>query len=74
MVLLAAAAAIVATPAPPSSRAPAPVVAVATATVRVLSGVRLKLDAPRNPGAPLAHDCIVTADGRPHQARLIEFE
>ena len=74
MFLLAAAAAIVATPAPPSSRAPAPVVAVATATVRVLSGVRLKLDAPRNLGAPAAHDGIVTADGRPHRARLIEFE
>jgi hypothetical protein len=74
MFLLAAAAAIIATPAPPSRRAPAPVVAVATATVRVLSGVRLKLDAPRNPGAPSAHDGIVTADGTPHRARLIEFE
>ena len=74
MFLLAAAAATVATHAYQPSHAPAPVAVQATATVRVLSGVRLKLDSPHNPGAPRPRDSVVTADGRPHRARLIEFE
>ena len=73
MVLLAAiAAAAVAAHQP--SPAPAPVVAEATATVRIISGVRLKLDSEENPDAPRAHDATVTADGNPRPARLIEFE
>jgi hypothetical protein len=62
-----------------SAAAPAastpPVVAVqATATVRIISGVRLKLDSATNADAPRAHDATVTTDGEPHPARLIEFQ
>ena len=71
--LLLAAAAAVAAPEPPSSR-PAPVVAQATAVVRIVSGVRLKLDSPTNPGAPPAHDSKVTTEDGQRPARLIEFE
>ena len=54
---------------------PAPVVAQATATVRIISGVRLKLDSPTNPDAPPAHDAkVITKDGETRPARLIEFE
>lgn len=74
MLLLAAAAAIAAH-APANDAAPRQrVVAEATATVRIISGVRLKLDSATNEDAPSAHDSIVTADGTPHKARLIEFE
>jgi hypothetical protein len=74
--LLLVTAAAVAAQTPPSGTAPAlsPVVVQATATVRILSGVRLKLDSPTNAGAPTAHDSTVTADGAQHPARLIEFQ
>jgi hypothetical protein len=74
MVLLAAAvaAAVVAVIAPNST--PAPVVAEATATVRILPGVRLKLDSATNADAPRAHDAKITTDGTERPARLIEFE
>lgn len=74
MLFLAAAAAI-ATPQPASSR-PVPVAAqaTATATVRIISGVRLKLDSPTNPGAPPARDSKVTTDSGTRPARLIEFQ
>ncbi|HEY4070327.1 MAG TPA: hypothetical protein VGM04_02080 [Sphingomicrobium sp.] len=71
MLLLAAAAVAAATP--PNS-APTPVAAEATASVRIVSGVRLKLDSPDNPDAPPAHDSTVKADGKEQPARLIEFE
>lgn len=73
MFLLAAAIAAIA---PGASTAPSAAVAVhATATVRILSGVRLKLDSPANAGAPPAHDSVVTTnDGTAHPARLIEFQ
>jgi hypothetical protein len=69
-------AAVIATTAPASGAAPSPAVAVqATATVRILSGVRLKLDSPDNAGAPPAHDSVVTTkDGTAQPARLIEFQ
>jgi hypothetical protein len=69
-----AAAAIVATP--HSATAPtSPVAVQATATVRILSGVRLKLDSATNVDAPPAHESVVvTTDGTQHEARLIEFE
>ena len=70
--LIAAAAAANAAPEPGS--APAPVVAQASATVRIISGVRLKLDSPTNEGAPPAHDSTVSSDGTQKPARLIEFE
>jgi hypothetical protein len=72
MLWLAASAAIAA--ATPAPSGPVPVVAQATATVRIISGVRLKLDSPTNSDAPRAHDATVTADGNPRPARLIEFE
>jgi len=70
------AAAIAAATAPAGSTASSPVVEVqATATVRILSGVRLKLDSSSNAGAPPAHDSAVTAkDGTVQPARLIEFQ
>lgn len=72
MLLFAAAAVAAGTPA---TRPTVPiVVAEASATVRVVSGVRLKLDSPTNGDAPPAHDSKVNADGRLRSARLIEFE
>jgi hypothetical protein len=67
------AAAIVASAPASSPTAPA-VVAEATATVRIVSGVRLKLDSPTNADAPPAHDSKVEAEGKLQPARLIEFE
>jgi hypothetical protein len=73
MFTLAAAAAIAISP--PQDRRPAPVVAQADVTVRIVSGVRLKLDSPNNPDAPPAHDAkVATKDGEIIPARLIEFE
>lgn len=47
----------------------------ARATVRIISGVRLKLDSPTNADAPAARDSFVVArDGSHQPARLIEFE
>lgn len=59
----------------PAEGRPAPaVVAEAAATVRIVSGVRLKLDSTINADAPPAHDSKVTAEGKLQPARLIEFE
>jgi hypothetical protein len=58
----------------PQPSAPPPVVVQATATVRILSGVRLRLDSPTNTDAPLAHDTLVKTDGTQQPARLIEFQ
>ncbi|HEX5258294.1 MAG TPA: hypothetical protein VFW35_05880 [Sphingomicrobium sp.] len=58
----------------PQSSGPAPVVVQATATVRILSGVRLKLDSPTNTDAPRAHETVVKTDGTQQPARLIEFQ
>ena len=76
MVLLAALAAAAAVAANRPNPAPVPtrVVAEATATVRIISGVRLKLDSKENRDAPRAHDAIVVTDGNPRPAKLIEFE
>ena len=59
-----------------STPTPAPSVTVqATATIRVLAAVRLKLDAPSNPGAPAARDSVLKlSDGTAQPARLIEFQ
>jgi hypothetical protein len=73
VLLFAAAAAASAVPAP-ANNAPRPVAVEAVATVRIVSGVALKLDSPTNADAPPAHDAKVTADGKPRPARLIEFE
>jgi hypothetical protein len=53
---------------------PAPVVAQATASVRIVSGVKLKFDAPANPGAPPARARTIMLDGKAQQARIIDFE
>ena len=60
--------------APTNNRLEPAVVVQATASVRILSGVQLKLDAPTNAGAPPAHDSAITADGTRQPAHLIEFE
>lgn len=47
----------------------------AMAVVRVVSGVRLKLDSSDNPGAPLPRRTqVTTKDGTVVRAQLIEFE
>lgn len=47
----------------------------ARATVRIVVGVRLKLDGRPNEGAPAPRDAIVkTSGGAPQTARLIEFQ
>ena len=69
---LAAAAALATTLARPSGTVP--VTVQATATVRIISGVRLKLDATANRDAPPAQDRKIIVDGMPRAARLIEFE
>ena len=66
-------AATISAAAPAASRPPVTIVQ-ATATVRIISGVRLKLDSPTNANAPRAHDATVTTDGIPQPARLIEFQ
>jgi hypothetical protein len=42
--------------------------------VRILSGVRLKLDSAANMDAPVAHDSKIIDNGTKRPARLIEFE
>jgi hypothetical protein len=71
MLWFTAAAIVAASPAPPAQT---PVVVTATATVRIVSGVRLKLDSTKNAGAPTAHRTSVAADGIRRPAQLIEFE
>lgn len=54
---------------------PGAVAVQARASVRIISGVRLKLDSPTNADAPPAHDSrVLVSDGIRHPARLIEFE
>ena len=72
MFLLAAAATMAAST--PANSATPPAVVQARATVRILSGVRLKLDSKTNPDAPLAHDSTVTTNGTRQPAQLIEFQ
>jgi len=73
MFWLATAAAIAASA--PAPQGPTAAVVQARATVRIVLGVRLKLDSPTNPGAPPAHDSIfVSSDGSRQPAKLIEFE
>jgi hypothetical protein len=71
MFLLAAAALATATP----HSAASTVVAQATATIRIVTAVRLKLDAPNNPGAPSARNAVLLlSDGTAQPAKLIEFQ
>jgi len=73
MVILAATAAALATP--QSSGHPVSAAVQATATIRIVTGVSLKLDAPVNPGAPPSRDTVIhAADGSSAPAKLIEFQ
>jgi hypothetical protein len=73
MVLLASAAVALSTP--PSAGHPVSATVQATATIRILSGVSLKLDARVNPGAPPPRDTVIhIADGSVIPAKLIEFQ
>lgn len=66
-----AAAALATTPREPRPAA----VAEASVTIRVVSGVKLKLDGSSNPGAPAARASIIKAqDGTNYPAKLIEFQ
>lgn len=58
----------------PQPSGPRPAVVQATATVRIVSGVRLRLDSLMNRDAPIAHRTKVTTDGVRRDAQLIEFE
>ena len=72
MMIWLAAAALAASP---SAQGTQPRVSVeAIATVRILSGVRLRLDSPINRDAPRTHDSIVITGGTRRPAKLIEFE
>jgi len=61
-----------------ATKAPEPRVSAvvqATATIRIVSGVSLKLDGSPNADAPPARDSIIkTSDGTSHPAKLIEFQ
>jgi hypothetical protein len=72
MMMLLAAAALATTP-PPGH--PVAAVVQATATIRIVTAVRLKLDAPANDGAPPSRDSVIRLpDGSIEAARLIEFQ
>jgi hypothetical protein len=73
MVLLAAAALSIAPP--PAEPRPAAAVVQSTVTIRVISGVTLKLNGEPNPGMPAARDSTIKApDGAAVSAKLIEFQ
>ena len=70
VLLVAAALATASTPSPAPSAT-----AQATATIRIVTAVRLKLDATVNPGAPPARDAVLRlGDGTTQPAKLIEFQ
>ena len=70
MLLLAAATLVTA---PPQPRVSASV--QATATIRVVSGVTLKLDGSPNPDAPPAREIVLkAADGSTQPMKVIEFQ
>ena len=69
--LFALAAVATATPPAPVSTGPA---VQARATVRIVSGVRLKLDGSANADAPPPRENIIVAGGAPQPASLIEFQ
>ena len=72
MLLLALAASLAS--APPMLQMPRPAIAEARVSVRIISGVRLKLDGSTNSDVPPPHEAVVHTDGSAHAARLIEFE
>ena len=46
----------------------------AQATVRIVSGVRLRLGEAENGDAPAPRDTVIHTDGTARHAKLIEFE
>jgi hypothetical protein len=71
MILLAAAL-LANAPTPPAAPS---ATAQATATIRIVTAVRLKLDAAANPGAPPARNTVLRlGDGTAQPAKLIEFQ
>jgi hypothetical protein len=58
----------------PTSAPPTPVAVQARATVRIISGVRVKLDGSATELVPPPHVTIVHSDGTAQRERLIEFE
>ena len=74
MVLLAASSLAASSPQAPT-RSPTAAVAQATATIRVVTGVVVKLGAPTNPDAPPTQETVIhSADGSVAPAKLIEFQ
>jgi len=74
MIILAAAAFSTSSPQPAAPSRTA-VTVQATATIRIVSGIVLKLDAPTNPGAPPSRNSVIhAADGSTAPAKLIEFQ
>ena len=72
--MLALAALAMAASAPPPAPPPTGPSVEARATVRIVSGVRLRLDGSANADAPPPRDTVVQAFGEPQPARLVEFE
>ncbi len=73
MILIAAAAIAASTPTAAPVRSPAAVVQ-ARASVRIISGVRLRLDGQPNRDAPAARETVIRTGGTARPVRLIEFE
>lgn len=73
MLWLAAAALAASAPHSPSGERVGPSVQ-AIATVRILSGVQLKLDGQANPEAPPARESSIRAEGSSKRVILIQFE
>ena len=73
MLLLAAT--VLASSAPIEDARPArAAVAEARATVRILSGTRIRFDAPEDSDLPRVHQAQIQTVEGPRQAQLIEFE
>jgi hypothetical protein len=74
MVLLAATSLATASP-QPRTHAPTGAVVQATATIRVVTGVVIKLGGPANADAPRTQETVVHfADGSVVPAKLVEFQ
>lgn len=71
LALVAFAAVVSASQAQPVSTGPT---VQARATVRIVSGVRLKLDGTANPAAPALRAATIRTAGLAQPARLIEFQ
>jgi hypothetical protein len=74
MILLAATSLVTSSPSP-AARSPTAAVAQATATIRVVTGVVIKLGASTNPDAPPTQETVIhSPDGSVVPAKLVEFQ